>query len=83
MVKPDAFLVHLAPSTMTLKALPLAYNKDMQEDKEGIFDAMPTWLACIHMAQACIKGIKVKGERTLAAAKGGHANARACRLLGS
>ncbi|GAA58636.1 bifunctional protein ArgH [Pseudoalteromonas sp. BSi20652] len=60
---------------MTLKALPLAYNKDMQEDKEGIFDAMPTWLACIHMAQACIKGVKVKGERTLAAAKGGHANA--------
>jgi argininosuccinate lyase/amino-acid N-acetyltransferase len=60
---------------MTLKALPLAYNKDMQEDKEGLFDAMPTWLACIHMAQACIKGLKVKGEATLAAAKGGHANA--------
>ena len=60
---------------MTLKALPLAYNKDMQEDKEGIFDAMPTWLACIHMAQACIKGIKVKADKTLAAAKGGHANA--------
>ncbi len=60
---------------MTLKALPLAYNKDMQEDKEGLFDAMPTWLACIHMAQACIKGIKVNGEATLQAAKGGHANA--------
>ncbi len=60
---------------VTMKGLPLAYNKDMQEDKEGIFDAMPTWLACIHMAQACIKGVKVKGERTLAAAKGGHANA--------
>lgn len=60
---------------MTLKALPLAYNKDMQEDKEGLFDAMPTWLACIHMAQACIKGIKVNGDRTLAAAKGGHSNA--------
>jgi len=60
---------------MTLKALPLAYNKDMQEDKEGIFDAMPTWLACIHMAQACIKGVTVKADKTLAAAKGGHANA--------
>ena len=47
----------------------------MQEDKEGLFDAMPTWLACIHMAQACIKGVKVNGERTLAAAKGGHSNA--------
>ena len=55
--------------------LALAYNKDMQEDKEGIFDAMPTWLACIHMAQACIKGIKVKADKTLSAAKGGHANA--------
>ncbi|GEK09416.1 argininosuccinate lyase [Pseudoalteromonas sp. McH1-7] len=60
---------------MTLKALPLAYNKDMQEDKEGLFDAMPTWLACIHMAEACVKGIKVNGDKTLAAAKGGHANA--------
>ncbi len=28
---------------MTLKALPLAYNKDMQEDKEGLFDALDTW----------------------------------------
>ncbi|RJE77968.1 argininosuccinate lyase [Pseudoalteromonas sp. MSK9-3] len=60
---------------MTLKALPLAYNKDMQEDKEGLFDAMPTWLACIHMAQACLKGLKVNAERTLSAAQGGHANA--------
>jgi argininosuccinate lyase/amino-acid N-acetyltransferase len=65
----------LSAMTMTLKALPLAYNKDMQEDKEGLFDALATWLACIHMAEACIKGVKVKGERTLAAAKGGHANA--------
>ncbi|BBN82882.1 bifunctional protein ArgH [Pseudoalteromonas sp. A25] len=60
---------------MTLKALPLAYNKDMQEDKEGLFDAMPTWLACIHMAQACIEGVKVNAEKTREAAKGGHANA--------
>ena len=60
---------------MTLKALPLAYNKDMQEDKEGLFDALPTWLACIHMAQACIKGIKVNAKATLKSAQGGHANA--------
>ncbi|MBQ4812009.1 argininosuccinate lyase [Pseudoalteromonas luteoviolacea] len=60
---------------MTLKALPLAYNKDMQEDKEGLFDALPTWIASLHMAQACIKGVKVNGEATLSAAKGGHANA--------
>ncbi|KID57979.1 argininosuccinate lyase [Pseudoalteromonas luteoviolacea] len=60
---------------MTLKALPLAYNKDMQEDKEGLFDALPTWIACIHMAESCIKGVKVNAERTLKAAQGGHANA--------
>ncbi|KZN53129.1 bifunctional argininosuccinate lyase/N-acetylglutamate synthase [Pseudoalteromonas luteoviolacea CPMOR-2] len=60
---------------MTLKALPLAYNKDMQEDKEGLFDALPTWIASLHMAQACIGGLKVNAEATLAAAKGGHANA--------
>ncbi|WMN58964.1 argininosuccinate lyase [Pseudoalteromonas xiamenensis] len=65
----------LSAMCMTVKALPLAYNKDMQEDKEGLFDALATWLACIHMAQACINGVKVNGERTLAAAKGGHANA--------
>ncbi|MDP5214329.1 argininosuccinate lyase [Pseudoalteromonas tunicata] len=60
---------------MTLKALPLAYNKDMQEDKEGLFDALPTWLACLHMAQACLSGVKVNAKRTELAARGGHANA--------
>ena len=35
---------------MTLKGLPLAYNKDMQEDKEGLFDTLDTWLDCLHMA---------------------------------
>lgn len=65
----------LSAMCMTVKALPLAYNKDMQEDKEGLFDALATWLACLHMAQACINGVKVNSERTLAAAKGGHANA--------
>lgn len=60
---------------MTLKSLPLAYNKDMQEDKEGLFDALPTWLACLHMAQSCVNGIKVNSDKTKAAAQGGHANA--------
>ncbi|MCO7189437.1 MULTISPECIES: argininosuccinate lyase [unclassified Pseudoalteromonas] len=60
---------------MTLKALPLAYNKDMQEDKEGVFDAMPTWLAALHMAQSCIESVKVNGDKSKQAAQGGHANA--------
>ncbi|RJX72328.1 argininosuccinate lyase [Vibrio sinensis] len=65
----------LAGMMMTVKALPLAYNKDMQEDKEGLFDALDTWFDCIEMAALCFDGIKVNGERTLEAAQQGYANA--------
>ena len=65
----------LAAMMMTIKALPLAYNKDMQEDKEGLFDALDTWNECIEMATLCFDGLKVNQERTLAAAKQGYANA--------
>ena len=64
----------LAGMMMTVKALPLAYNKDMQEDKEGLFDALDTWNDCMEMAALCFEGIKVNGERTLEAAKQGYAN---------
>ncbi len=40
--------------------LPLAYNKDMQEDKEGLFDASDTWLDCPHMAALVLDGIQGK-----------------------
>ncbi|WP_274020263.1 argininosuccinate lyase [Vibrio parahaemolyticus] len=65
----------LAGMMMTVKALPLAYNKDMQEDKEGLFDALDTWNDCMEMAALCFDRIKVNGERTLEAAKQGYANA--------
>ncbi|EGU33196.1 bifunctional argininosuccinate lyase/N-acetylglutamate synthase [Vibrio sp. N418] len=65
----------LAGMMMTVKALPLAYNKDMQEDKEGLFDALDTWFDCIVMAALCFDGIKVNAERTLEAAQQGYANA--------
>ncbi len=65
----------LAAMMMTVKALPLAYNKDMQEDKEGLFDALDTWNDCMEMAALCFDGINVNGERTLEAAKQGYANA--------
>ncbi|TMX38965.1 argininosuccinate lyase [Vibrio parahaemolyticus] len=65
----------LAGMMMTVKALPLAYNKDMQEDKEGLFDALDTWNDCMEMAALCFDGIKVNDERTLEAAKQGYANA--------
>ncbi|OTA14827.1 argininosuccinate lyase [Xenorhabdus vietnamensis] len=60
---------------MTLKGLPLAYNKDMQEDKEGLFDALDTWLDCLHMAILVLDGIQVKRPRCEEAAKQGYANA--------
>ncbi|WP_413285684.1 argininosuccinate lyase [Vibrio sp. MA40-2] len=65
----------LAAMMMTVKALPLAYNKDMQEDKEGLFDALDTWNDCMEMAALCFDGLKINKERTLEAAKQGYANA--------
>jgi argininosuccinate lyase/amino-acid N-acetyltransferase len=60
---------------MTLKALPLAYNKDMQEDKEGLFDALDTWGDCLAMAEFVFDDMKVNEERTREAALGGYSNA--------
>jgi len=59
----------------TMKALALAYNKDMQEDKEGLFDALDTWQECMEMATLVADGLKVNSTRTLAAAQQGYANA--------
>ena len=59
---------------MTLKGLPLAYNKDMQEDKEGLFDALDTWLDCLHMGALVLDGIQVKRPRCQEAAQQGYAN---------
>lgn len=65
----------LAGMLMTMKALPLAYNKDMQEDKEGLFDALDTWQECMEMATLVAEGLTVNQSRTLAAAQQGYANA--------
>lgn len=66
---------HLMGLLTTLKGLPLAYNKDMQEDKEGLFDALDTWLDCLHMAALVLDGIQVKRPRCQEAAQQGYANA--------
>ncbi len=65
----------LAAMLMTVKALPLAYNKDMQEDKEGLFDALDTWNDCMEMAGLCFEGLKINEARTMEAAQQGYANA--------
>ena len=58
-----------------LKGLPLAYNKDMQEDKEAVFDAFDTVDACLGVFAPMIETMTVKKENMLAAAKGGFINA--------
>lgn len=65
----------LTSMMMTLKGLPLAYNKDMQEDKEGLFDAIDTWSDCLHMATLVLDGIQIRRSRCEEAAKQGYANA--------
>lgn len=65
----------LSGMLMTMKALPLAYNKDMQEDKEGLFDALDTWETCLNMAVLVTEGLKVNQAATLSAAQQGYANA--------
>jgi argininosuccinate lyase len=52
----------------TMKALPLAYNKDMQEDKEPLFDAVDTVKACLGITAEMIPGINVKAGAMAAAA---------------
>ncbi|MBE5743735.1 MAG: argininosuccinate lyase [Clostridiales bacterium] len=59
----------------TLKGIPLAYNKDMQEDKESVFDAGDTVKACLDVFAPMIKTMKVLPENTLLAAQKGFINA--------
>ena len=58
-----------------LKGLPLAYNKDMQEDKESVFDGVDTVKKCLEVFPPMIKTAKVCRENMLAAAKEGFINA--------
>ncbi|MBP3486154.1 MAG: argininosuccinate lyase, partial [Oscillospiraceae bacterium] len=62
----------------TMKSLPLAYNKDMQEDKEPVFDAVDTVKQCVPVFAAMIDTMKVLPENMLAAAKKGFINATDC-----
>jgi argininosuccinate lyase len=59
----------------TLKGLPLAYNKDMQEDKEAIFDACDTVKMCLDVFCGMLKGMKAIPENMKKAAQNGFINA--------
>ena len=58
-----------------LKGIPLAYNKDMQEDKESIFDAIDTVKQCLDVFPPMISGMKVLKDNMLTAAQKGFINA--------
>lgn len=60
---------------VTVKALPLAYDKDLQEDKERLFDAMDTWIDSLDMTTLVFEGIKLNEQNAIDAAKGGYSNA--------
>ena len=59
----------------TLKGLPLAYNKDMQEDKEAIFDSIDTVKMCLEVLAPMLATMKVNAETTYRAAQKGFINA--------
>src|SRR5258705_4910846 len=59
----------------TLKGLPLAYNKDMQEDKEAVFDSFDTVSACLQVTATVLSNIRVNEERALRASESGYMNA--------
>ncbi|OCG02874.1 argininosuccinate lyase [Gilliamella sp. wkB112] len=65
----------LTGALVTFKGLPLAYNKDLQEDKEHLFDALDTWHECLAMAALVLEDIKINTDACQQAAKQGYANA--------
>ncbi|WDD99705.1 argininosuccinate lyase [Thalassomonas actiniarum] len=60
---------------VTLKGLPMAYNKDLQEDKEGLFETVGQWHSCLVMAGEVINSIEINSARCQKAAREGYANA--------
>lgn len=57
-----------------LKGLPLAYNKDLQEDKEILFSTINNWLMCLKIAILTLKTLKINAEVCLEAARKGYSN---------
>ena len=62
----------------TMKGLPLAYNKDMQEDKEPVFDAVDTVKMCLPVFTGMLSTMRVLPEKMRRAAGGGFINATDC-----
>ena len=60
---------HLMAILTTLKGIPLAYNKDLQEDKEGFFDAEKQLVACLNIMAELIDNITMRGNKMKKAAE--------------
>lgn len=58
-----------------MKGLPFAYNKDTQEDKEGVFDAIKNVKISLQIAKECIKSMRIHTEKMAKMAKCGHLSA--------
>jgi argininosuccinate lyase len=66
---------HLLGLLMTVKGLPLAYNRDLQEDKEPLFDTVDTVRASVQLMAGMLGEVKVRPERMAAALHGGYLSA--------
>ena len=66
---------HLTSLLATMKGLPLAYNKDMQEDKEALFDTVDTVGASVRVTTTVLRNLRVNEEKTREAATRGYMNA--------
>ena len=66
---------NLVSLLVTIKALPLAYNKDLQEDKEPLFDAMRQMSLCLRVLPPMLSGLAIDRDRALQMAAEGYTNA--------
>jgi argininosuccinate lyase len=66
---------HLAALLTMMKGLPLAYNKDMQEDKEAIFDTVDTVNTCLTVTATVLRNLRLNAPRAHEAASHGYLNA--------
>jgi argininosuccinate lyase len=66
---------HTVGLLTTLKGLPLAYNKDMQEDKEAVFDVFDTTSAALKVTETVLRNVRLRREHSREAATRGYMNA--------
>src|SRR5205823_4703300 len=66
---------HMLSLLTLMKGLPLAYNKDMQEDKEAVFDTVDTLAASLEVTMTVLRNVRVHEESARRAATAGYMNA--------